>query len=451
MKKLWPEIKSRWKIILLAIVPLITAASIIAYTVRHQAIVLEQQQQEIIKETYLASKDSELKNYIALARRSIAHLYDSGRTDAAAMEEAKTILAKLDYGEDGYFFIYDYEGNSLVHARQWNLVGTNQWEIRDTNGKLVIQDLINRARHGGGFEDYVWKKPSSHNVEPKRAYVIALPKWGWMLGTGVYLDDIDRALEKVNSQVRDNINDTTFWIVFIAFLVIILIILLSLAINIRADTQLKLLAQRIVNAQEEERARIARDLHDGVMNMLAGIKFMIEAILIRLSNNDQSTSIHMTLEDLPTKLKDTLAELRRIVRDLHPIALDLGLKVAIEQLSLNMEDADIAAEFSTHGEVDQVSTEAKIALYRVAQEALNNVKQCAHSEHVSVKLEGDSKRVKLTIEDDGVGFNVNRIKRDPDRGFGIRNMQERVEAIGGKLIITSSSQGTTVTATIPCH
>lgn len=269
-----------------------------------------------------------------------------------------------------------------------------------------------------------------------------------MLGTGVYLDDIDRALAKVNSQVRDNINHTTFWIVLITALVIIAIILLNLMSNIKTDNQLKILAQQVINTQEEERTRIARNLHDGVMNRLVGIKFMIEGILTRLSNNDQSTSIHTTLKDLPIKLKDTLAELRRIVRDLQPIALDLGLTVAIEQLSHNMEYADIEDEFSTQGEVDHISTEAKTALYRVAQEALNNIKKSAHAEHVSVKLEGDSKFVKLTVEDDGDGFDIDRIKRDPDGGFGIRNMQARMEAIGGKLIITPSPHGTTVTATI---
>jgi two-component system NarL family sensor kinase len=460
MKKLWPEIKSRWKIILLAIIPFGVSTSIIAYTVRHQAIVLEQQQQEVIKATYLDSKDSELKNYIALAMRSIAHLYDSERADAAAMEEAKRILTKLDYGDDGYFFVYDFKGNSLVHARLWNMVGTNQWERKDANGKLVIQELINRARQReeGGFEDYVWEKPSSRNIAPKRAYVIALPKWGWMLGTGVYLDDIDWALAKVNAQVRNNIHSTMFWIILTATFVVILIILLSLVLNIRvdaklsiADAKLKVLAQRIVNTQEEERIRIARELHDSIMNMLVAIKFRIEANIIKLLKNEKSASMQITLEDITVKLKDTLTELRRIVRDLRPLALELGLKVAIEQLAINMNDAGIATEFSTYGEVDSLSTAANRVLYPIVQEALHNIKKHAHARHVSVKLEGDSRCIKLTIQDDGVGFDVDHIKSDPNHGFGLHNMEERVKAVDGEVSITSSPQGTTVIAIVPRH
>jgi two-component system NarL family sensor kinase len=161
--------------------------------------------------------------------------------------------------------------------------------------------------------------------------------------------------------------------------------------------------------------------------------------------------MQITLEDITVKLKDTLTELRRIVRDLHPLALELGPKVAIEQLAINMRNDGIATEFSAHGEVDSLSTGANRGLYRIAQEALHNVKRYARARHVSVKLEDDSRCVKLTIQDDGIGFDVDHIKSDPNHGFGLHNMKERVEAVGGELIITSSPQGTTVIAKICRH
>lgn len=459
---MWREIKARRKIILFAIVPLVAVTLIIAHTVRHQAIVLEQQQREIIQAAYLASKDSELKNYLALARRSIAHLYGSGRTDVSAMREAAAILTKLDYGNDGYFFAYDFKGNCLAHARQHGLVGKNMWELKDANGKLIIQDLISRARQGGGFENYVWEKPSSRDTEltPKRAYVIALPKWGWMVGTGVYLDDIDNALAKVGVQVRSNINSTMSWIAFIALLSVATVLFAGLVMNIRADSKLgiadaklRILAQRIVSTQEEERTRVARELHDSVMNMLVAIKFQIEANILKLKGTSgQPGSMQPVLEEVTVKLKDTSTELRRIVRGLRPPALDeLGLKVAIEQLVLNARDTSISTAFNTHDEVDNLPAIASITLYRVAQEALNNAKEHANASRIRVTLEGDSHCVKLTIRDNGIGFDVEHISSDPSRGFGIRNMQERMEAAGGKLTITSSSQGTTVIAIIHRH
>ena len=156
--------KLRQKIILLAITPLILALCAIALAVRHQATLLGQQQRATIQTAYLASKETELKHYVALATESIAHLYQSGRNDSATLDEAKAILSKLDYGSDGYFFVYDLQGNNLMHPRQPELVGQNLWNLKDVNGTLIVQRLIALAKNGGGFERYLWEKPSTHQL-----------------------------------------------------------------------------------------------------------------------------------------------------------------------------------------------------------------------------------------------------------------------------------------------
>ncbi|HEY0490583.1 MAG TPA: cache domain-containing protein, partial [Telluria sp.] len=106
--------KLRQKVIFLAITPLIVALCAIALFVRQEAIALAQQQRATIQQAYLTSKEAELKHYVSLASRSVAHIYESGRTDQAAMEEAKRILGSLSYGDDGYFFVYDMQGNNLM-------------------------------------------------------------------------------------------------------------------------------------------------------------------------------------------------------------------------------------------------------------------------------------------------------------------------------------------------
>jgi two-component system NarL family sensor kinase len=99
--------------------------------VRHQSVLLAQQQRATIQQAYLSSKEAELKHYVALASHSIAHLYDSGRDDQATREEAMRILSSLSYGDDGYFFLYDMQGNTLMHPRQPELVGQNLFGLRD--------------------------------------------------------------------------------------------------------------------------------------------------------------------------------------------------------------------------------------------------------------------------------------------------------------------------------
>jgi two-component system NarL family sensor kinase len=264
--------KLRQKVIFLAITPLILALCAIAFAVRHQANILAMQQRDTIQQAYLASKEAELKHYVMLATHSIARLYESGRTDPAALDEAKRILASLSFGDDGYFFIYDMQGNALMHPRQPELVGQNLWEMKDQDGTPTIQRLLRRARDGGGFERYYWIKPSSHQLAPKLGYVIPMEKWGWMMGTGIYLDDVDRALAKVDTQQRGNIQSTMLWIACIAIAAAVVVASSGVALNISelrvADAKLKALAQRVVESQEEERARLSRDLHDGISQWL---------------------------------------------------------------------------------------------------------------------------------------------------------------------------------------
>src|SRR5688500_11919626 len=164
------------KIILSAVLPLLLVSCVIAATVHYQTAELGRQQHEVVRKAYLATKDMELRNYVALAKRSIDHLYTSGRMDDEVKEQAKAILSKLDYGDDGYFFLFHMgDGRLLMHPRQTEKDWRN---IKDADRRMVIQKLVHLARTGGGFTDYLWEQPSQGNaVTRKRAYVVELPDW----------------------------------------------------------------------------------------------------------------------------------------------------------------------------------------------------------------------------------------------------------------------------------
>ena len=450
--------KLRQKVIFLAITPLILAMCAIAFAVRHQALILAEQQRATIEQAYLASKESELRHYVTLASHSIAKLVKSGRKDAATQEEAKRILAALSYGDDGYFFIYDLQGNSLMHPRQPELVGQNLWELRDADGNLTIQRLLQRARSGGGFERYNWVKPSSNKSAPKLGYVILMPEWGWMMGTGIYMDDVDQALAKVGAQQFANIRSTMLWIAAIAILGALVVAGCGLVLNIRelrvADAKLKVLAQRVVESQEEERARLSRDLHDGISQWLVSIKLQIEAGIARLAGNaDQQAKAPATFERAAEQLNKVLGEVRRISHNLRPAILDdLGLGAALDHLVHEYNDSSSAqASFAAspagagEGLPDMVNT----VLFRIAQEALTNSERHANASEVLVGLREAHGVVELRIEDNGGGFDADGIALHPQRGIGLRNMTERMEAIGGSLHIASAPGGTVVLARLP--
>jgi two-component system, NarL family, sensor kinase len=448
--------KLRQKIILVAITPLILALIAIAMAVQYQTGLLAQQHRASVEAAYLASKEAELTHYVSLGTRSITNLYESGRQDVDTLNEAKALLAKLDYGDDGYFFVYDLQGNNLMHPRQPDLVGRNLWELRDAYGSPTIQRLINRAKEGGGFVKYYWEKPSTGKIAPKLGYVVMLPRWGWMLGTGIYMDDVEAALARIDTQIARNIHNTMLWIAGIAVAGALIIALTGLALNISeyrvADAKLKVLAQRVVRSQEEERARLSRDLHDGISQWLVSIKLQVESGIAKLAaHSSQPELARHSFDRAAGQLNDVLGEVRRISHDLRPTLLDdLGLAVALDHLiSEFSENTLIATKLEVEGSVDKLSDVANTVLFRIAQESLTNIKRHANAKNVKVSLTGDRTAVQLVIADDGVGFDVARISQHPKRGIGLRNMHERAEAIGGTLKLISSVSGTEVIATLP--
>lgn len=445
----------RQKVILFALAPLFLAFCAITFGELHLAKQLAKQQHETIETAYLASKETELKHYVALALKAIAPLYDSGRNDQATQDKAKAILEKMDYGDDGYFFIYDMHGTNLMHPRLPNFVGKNWWDLRDSYGNYTIRKLIAKARAGGGIERYWWEKPSLHKEVPKIGYVVRLDRWGWMIGTGIYLDDVDAALAKIDEQNSGNIQSTMLLIASIAaasvFVITISGLLLNLSESRVADAKLKVLAQRVVRSQEEERGRLSRDLHDGISQELVSIKLQVEAGLAKLTDT-QATAARASFERAGTQLNHVLGEVRRISHGLRPAILDdLGLAAALDHLAEEFDlDSGLHTEFIAKGATDGLSAACNTALFRIAQEALTNIKRHANATKVQIYLLGLAKQVELIIIDNGLGFAVARVDVHPKNGIGLRNMHERIESVGGRLsFVSSAGQGTKVIAVIP--
>ena len=449
--------KLRQKIIMLAIAPLIVALCAIVFAVHYQADILAKQYRATVEAAYLASKKEELHHYVTLAMHAIAPLYDSGKNDPATLAAAKEILFKLDYGEDdGYIFIYDQKGTSLMHPRQPYLVGRDLSNM-EVGGSVPIQRLLARAKAGGGFESYLWEKPPTGKVTPKLGYVVPLARWGWMVGAALYLDDVDGALAKMDTQIAGNIDTTMLWITGIAIAASLIITLTGLALNVSesrvADAKLKVLAQRVVRSQEDERARLSRDLHDGISQLLVSVKLQIESGIAKLANvltPEASAAANASFGRAATQLNDALGEVRRISHDLRPALLDdLGLAAALAHLTHEFAGiAVITDTFESIGTTEHLNAVSNTVLFRIAQEALTNVKRHAFATAVKVSLHCSAHTVTLRIRDNGKGFDIAGVAQNPKHGIGLRNMHERLESIGGKLDVLSSADGTTVIATI---
>lgn len=429
--------KLRQKIIVFATVPLVLALCIIAFTVYHHATELSKAQQEVIQPAFRASKQAELKSYVTLARHSIAHLYESGRTDTAAMEEAKAILTRLDYSDDGYFFVYDLKGTLLVHSRRPELIGRNRLDYKDVNGYPTIQSLISRANEGGGYVQYATEKPTTKLPTIKLTYVIPLPEWGWAMGTGIYLDDVENALATVDTQVSSNNFDTIRWIGVIAFLGVVLVVVSGLVLSIRERHA----------ARVEEQIRLAGELHDDICQRLVSAILLTKTGIIQLGIPEQFMQAQHIFER-------AAAELNKILRDTRNLGLGLysdtaGLMPSLRQLARDMQTGSTSIDFTAVGNTEDLSASVKEVLFRTAQGALRNVTEHAAANQAWMRLEGGKRRVVLTIRDNGTGFDISRLDTEPEFGMSLRNMEKRMEKIGGHLDINSTTSGTTITATAP--
>ncbi len=444
----------RTKIVALAVAPLLIALVLVALAVRHQEHDLAQRERALIERSYMAQRRSELRSYVELAVSNLRPLYDSGQDDEATRTEALRRLAALDYGDDGYFFVYDLEGNSLMHSRQPELVGKNLWELRDSSGRFTIQELIKGAKeNGGGYVEYEWRKPSSAQMAPKLGYVTALPRWNWMVGTGLYLDDIQTTMDTLDKQMNANVTATLLWIAGIAALCLGVVSAAGLFLNLSehrvAEAKLRLLVRRVVQSQEEERGHLARELHDGTSQTLVSAKLLIESAVESLGRERHAPP--PALGKALQRLNDSLIEVRRISHRLRPALLDtLGLPAALERLGDEFgEEGGIDASIMVEGEPYELSQETKTALFRVTQEALTNVRKHAEAHRVHISLGFTDEAVRLEVSDDGVGFNVEAMQVDPRDGIGLRNMRERIESIGGRLTMRSGRGHTSILAEVP--
>ena len=441
------------KILSLAVAPLLLAIAVIGGLLVFETQRLERQQAQVLEEVLLNTKRDELRSYIELALTSIEHLYGAGRDDEAAKEQAKAILSSMKFGDDGYFFVYANDGLNIVHPRMPDLVGQNLWNMRDTNGTYVIRELIQRAREGGGFQRYLWPKPSTGRIERKLGYSVELPRWGWMLGTGIYLDDVDAAAARLRGNLLASVRETLLGLATVAVVAALAVFAGGLALNIseqrQADRKLKALAHRVVTSQEEERARVSRDLHDHICQLLVSIKYQFELVGHRLAHPGAKPVTAIDTEI--AALSKAIGEVRRISHDLRPALLDdLGLPAALEHIGNELaQRSGLEVRVFPRVHEERLPELQAVSLFRVAQEALRNAERHARARRIDIRLEDADDKLELRITDDGCGFDVKTVESSKDRGIGLSNMRERVERNGGTFKLVSHPGHTVLTASFP--
>ncbi|NQX47184.1 ATP-binding protein [Paenibacillus tritici] len=216
----------------------------------------------------------------------------------------------------------------------------------------------------------------------------------------------------------------------------------------------QMIGLKIILAQEEERKRIAREIHDGPAQMLANLVLRTE-IVERMLVKQEFGLVQAEVIDLKGQVRYSLEEMRKVIFNLRPMALDdLGLIPTLRKYVHDYEEkTKIRTSFETRGKEHRLSSAMEAAVYRLVQEALSNAAKHAYPSYVLVEITYQAQLIKIVVKDNGLGFNVKKISEQANReSFGLVGMRERVELLEGRMEIQSAeNQGTTIVIHIPTN
>ncbi|MCF8029044.1 MAG: hypothetical protein K9K81_11810 [Desulfobacteraceae bacterium] len=219
-----------------------------------------------------------------------------------------------------------------------------------------------------------------------------------------------------------------------------------------SNRELRYLSGQLVNAEQKERRRIARDLHDSIAQTLSAIKLYMENIISK--NSDQLGKEDLSaLEKIAAMSRDATHEVRRIIMDLRPAALDEGIAATIDSLrqKFNGMYPEIRVEKHVSVQEDQVPEDVKTVIFRLLQETLNNIGKHSSARVVKVVLSGEGGQIRFEVTDDGKGFDP-EAEENGNAGFGLAGMRERAELSGAQFYIRSrQGAGTSVVVIWPAE
>ena len=238
---------------------------------------------------------------------------------------------------------------------------------------------------------------------------------------------------------------TIIFLVFVAGLYVFLLEYRKRKIIYEKEKQIIALTG-ILQGQEEERARMARDLHDGLGGMLSGIKLNLSSMKGNVIIQEQDAQL---FAKSISQLDNAIAEMRRVAHNMMPEALlKFGLNEAIQDYCDGINESNtIKIKYTQIGLTQPLEKSVEVILYRIMQELTTNAIKHAGAKNIFIQLSKNEGVLHLIVEDDGIGFDTTQLKNT--NGSGLHNVQTRVDYLKGSMEIQSSPSGTSITLEIP--
>ncbi len=361
------------KMLLLAVLPMLTVVMALMLLVYSQMRTMGEAEIAQFRSDMMQEKRTALEHHVAIAVTAVAPYFQSANPTEQQLGDAKAVMRAMKFSDDGYMFVYDLQGVNIVHGSNQALEGRNLIDLKDPNGVLLIRELIEAGKKGGGFVEYMWDEKTRGGLTPKLGYATAMYNNRWILGSGFYIDDIDRRVAEQQTEIDARIRDTLLMIFGSAVLLLGLVIVLALfvaglvikplhnasAALINIGQGEGDLTQRLQVDTADEVGEVARGFNafaQKIQQLISEVKQVVAALshaastmqqIVQLSDNDASTQKAET-----TQVAAAVYQMSTAVQE---VATSAGLAASAAQ------DADKEAAGGQHSVAQTISSINKLA------------------------------------------------------------------------------------------
>lgn len=403
--------KIKNKISLVAVISILSLSSMILAALYYSLSKSSKNRVEDYRKELLNERREMIKSITesaaSLIRKSYAdYAFDLQSGKISARDEdryKKTALEAIDsirFGDNGYFFTYTYEGVNIQHAVNKKLIGKNLINMKDKNGVMLIQDLIARAKEGGGTVEFLFFNPVENKDSPKLGYAMGFDRWGWMFGTGVYIVDIDAKVSIYKSLVKNDIKNTFIYIASIIIFFTLIILIVSYYITRRLGNRFR--------SVEETFLTISTDLD--------------LAACVNIKGSDELSSVACNFNTLIENIRSTMIEIS-----------DISITLATSSFHLSKESDKLAGNAAAQSS----STEEITATVEQMTAGMENIFAGTEHQFERLKILGDrvnelTKHISDAFEQADKAYELTRMitERAENGERMLSDMKKSMETIG---------------------
>jgi methyl-accepting chemotaxis protein len=340
-------------------IPLLAVTCIILFTVYRDVKNTTEEQISMEREKLMNSKKEELKNNVDIALTAMHPLVNHKELSPEQSQMmAKAILESIRFAGDGYIFTYTFDGTALTVGPNKAVVGKNLMDSKDANGVYFIREMLDRAKNdGGGYVEYIWLKPSAGKDVPKLSYATKIDAWNWMIGTGVYIDDIDAAVAKLEAEAQTRIKTMLFSIFGISAVALVITVVVAMLMTGKMTKGIQTAAD------------VLREIASGEGDLTKQLP---------VTSDDEIGQLSKYFNQFINKLRDIVTTVQENAQSVASGSTELA--AATEELSMTMSDqaAQVTGVASATEEMSASSSLINDNLdttLKVANETANNTNE----------------------------------------------------------------------------